>query len=1067
MTPNIKYQFIFFSILILMFYISTLSRNLAVVSYNDIQQTAILINKVFNEPLIISTKYSSRANKILKKNIKVKSGTMKINENTFFINPKDIDQCQTLSKKFTFPVIETKKEFNEFVNQIDSETTKRTLRYFFESLAIGIYVQIENNKIQTFMHLTNIKFENDWDIKLDVKKYKERKQKQTKRYFEKFDYNTKTWTANNCLLGSTLPHTYSERRMHHYYDMLTELLKVHKIPDCEFMMNRRDFPTVHQDGSHPYTSVVNHTEYKFDRPILPVFSICSTPEYADIAIPNEDDWEQIRAKDNKGVLLPDCRELYKKTFESVPWEKKKDIAVWRGKASGCGITLDTNQRLKLYYLSTQMPDILNAGITGWNQREKMQDGQVKYLDLESLPIEIRKRKERMEYQEQLEYKYHINVDGHVAACRLGFLLSQDCVVLHVESMKGYTLWFQHLLEPNKHYIPVKADLSNLKEQILWCRQNDDKCQQISKNATKFHEKYLQKEATLIFLHNAITKNVITNQAIAGKSNKINNEYSQYKKTRKIPVIHNLVDATSMQPKGVTSYPAIIVPYRNRAEHLFQLRIHLKKFFNENKYTLYIIEQPEGGRFNRGKLLNIGFDIALKNKHTHYIFHDVDSLPGSELLSYYMMIPPKDMLLHLASPEYYEKYSFYSFLGGVTSVSEITNKKINGYPNEFCGWGGEDDAYMNRCAKHNITIARPPQGSYILLDHDPPSNQEVNWQKKKQILNDLQQASKDGLNNLSYHYKQNKDDVYLVSSLCQEATKLALLFLTIGELKQAKCWEKFVDLSRSNVYIHAKKKENVKTFRSDIIDKQIPTTWGSLSLVKVMIELLRVSLKDTANNKFIFLSDSCIPVQSFDNVYNKLNSESLSIFNHSIDGFIGTAKDHLITTLKDSNIDEKNISKVSQWCILNRKDAQAIVDTSSQYLPSFNNVEKKNAPDELYFLTVLKQINSNYQYINQETTFTKWASSTPLGQKVKKLVEEKNNIPYDKNNIDPKNEEKYKKIRNQLNNALKELANMGWSSKHPWEYDKFTDKDIAEIKQSKALFMRKVSKDANIAHICPN
>ena len=70
-----------------------------------------------------------------------------------------------------------------------------------------------------------------------------------------------------------------------------------------------------------------------------------------------------------------------------------------------------------------------------------------------------------------------------------------------------------------------------------------------------------------------------------------------------------------------------------------------------------MEQSDDGRkFNRGKLLNIGFDIARKNKcrpasntsttrtgngqisnHDVFIFHDVDLLPGHDLGAEYVMV----------------------------------------------------------------------------------------------------------------------------------------------------------------------------------------------------------------------------------------------------------------------------------------------------------------------------------------------------------------------------------------------------------------------------------------------
>ena len=73
--------------------------------------------------------------------------------------------------------------------------------------------------------------------------------------------------------------------------------------------------------------------------------------------------------------------------------------------------------------------------------------------------------------------------------------------------------------------------------------------------------------------------------------------------------------------------AIIVPYcdihpkQNRAKHLSKFIPHMHAFMQKqlqkgtiSDYHIYIIEQSNDNRkFNRGKLLNIGFDVARKNK----------------------------------------------------------------------------------------------------------------------------------------------------------------------------------------------------------------------------------------------------------------------------------------------------------------------------------------------------------------------------------------------------------------------------------------------------------------------
>jgi hypothetical protein len=183
---------------------------------------------------------------------------------------------------------------------------------------------------------------------------------------------------------------------------------------------------------------------------------------------------------------------------------------------------------------------------------------------------------------------------------------------------------------------------------------------------------------------------------------------------------DLADTTSI---------AIIVPYRDlhtaqkRAAHLKQFVPYMHTFCNKIKrntglisdYHIYIIEQSNDGRkFNRGKLLNIGFDMACKSgrKHDVFIFHDVDLLPSNELGVWYAKMPTKP--IHIA--RVWDRYSNNpKYFGGVVSFSKSDFRRINGYPNTFWGWGGEDDELQKRLERNGIQFVAPNVGSLMDLE----------------------------------------------------------------------------------------------------------------------------------------------------------------------------------------------------------------------------------------------------------------------------------------------------------------------------------------------------------------
>jgi hypothetical protein len=71
------------------------------------------------------------------------------------------------------------------------------------------------------------------------------------------------------------------------------------------------------------------------------------------------------------------------------------------------------------------------------------------------------------------------------------------VILLVKSK--WKVWYSNLLVPYEHYVPIKEDLSDIIDQIKWCRNNDEKCKEISENAKQFAETYLSKNGILDYL----------------------------------------------------------------------------------------------------------------------------------------------------------------------------------------------------------------------------------------------------------------------------------------------------------------------------------------------------------------------------------------------------------------------------------------------------------------------------------------------------------------------------------------------------------------------------------------
>lgn len=196
-----------------------------------------------------------------------------------------------------------------------------------------------------------------------------------------------------------------------------------------------------------------------------------------------------------------------KKFEQ-PWENKVSVAFFRGTATGGGVTAETNQRLKLATLShawNSDPEnprhgMLDAKITRWNWRDKkITGGPMTFIKPHEFSFKVNESNFVPIY-EQSKYKYLLYVEGHCAACRYAFMMCLGSVILKVESQcVADQMWYFPLLKPYVDHVPVKADLSDLADAIEWCRNNDDKCQEIARNAQALHDRYISREGILDYM----------------------------------------------------------------------------------------------------------------------------------------------------------------------------------------------------------------------------------------------------------------------------------------------------------------------------------------------------------------------------------------------------------------------------------------------------------------------------------------------------------------------------------------------------------------------------------------
>ena len=124
-----------------------------------------------------------------------------------------------------------------------------------------------------------------------------------------------------------------------------------------------------------------------------------------------------------------------------------------------------------------------------------------------------------------------------------------------------------------------------------------------------------------------------------------------------------------------------------------------EYLTDIEYEIFIIEQSDDKPFNRGKLLNVGYKYALDKGCDYFVFHDVDMLP--EDVDYSYTDKPLHLATHLQEHDY--ETTFFDYFGGVTMFNKEDFELINGFSNEYWGWGFEDDDLLIRCLDSDLEL----------------------------------------------------------------------------------------------------------------------------------------------------------------------------------------------------------------------------------------------------------------------------------------------------------------------------------------------------------------------------
>ncbi|CAL1393704.1 unnamed protein product [Linum trigynum] len=241
---------------------------------------------------------------------------------------------------------------------------------------------------------------------------------------------------------------------------------------------------------------------------------------------------------------------------------------------------------------------------------------------------------------------------------------------------------------------------------------------------------------------------------------------------------------------------------------------------------------------------------------------------------------------------------------------------------------------------------------------------------------------------------------------QGTPKIAFLFLARHRLPLDFLWDNFfrnADADKFSVHVHSEPgfvlnetTTDSEFFHGRQLNKSVQVVWGEPTMIEAEKLLLEAALHDPANQRFVLLSDSCVPLYDFSYTYSYIMSSPKSFVDSFVDESTGRYDPDMSATIPRSKW-----RKGSQWVTLVRKHAELVVNDNFVY-PIFKkyckrwkaqrNLPKKILqilelnflfqkrkltnciPDEHYVQTLLTMNEVEYEVERRTLTYTLWDSS---------------------------------------------------------------------------------------------
>ncbi|MFR9606629.1 MAG: glycosyl transferase family 90 [Rikenellaceae bacterium] len=172
---------------------------------------------------------------------------------------------------------------------------------------------------------------------------------------------------------------------------------------------------------------------------------------------------------NSVIMKLDKNRYFVTIKDKVPFEKKCDLAIFRGLISGCKANRHALFERHL-------------------ENERLDIGEVS----NSAEVPDSWKKPLITLYKHLEYKFIFALEGNDVASNLKWVMSSNSVAI-MPKPTCETWFMEGKLIAGKHYIEIAADYSDLNEKLKYYLERPEECKEIARNANEYVAQFQNKK----------------------------------------------------------------------------------------------------------------------------------------------------------------------------------------------------------------------------------------------------------------------------------------------------------------------------------------------------------------------------------------------------------------------------------------------------------------------------------------------------------------------------------------------------------------------------------------------